>query len=160
MKKVTFSWPWGEIKNPSHGNSTDEIFPKKKRKFLNGKGGTPPHTHLTDENLKKEIRQNGNFCPFMGHFVLVIIYPCMVFTWSISGPIFHHLSSFSPSIVGVIASKHNFDKFRLLVYPLKISLMAVLIDFGKDFLQIINLTGQCRWFRRILWFYLRIVIER
>ena len=150
----------GEVKNPVTETPQTRFSQKRSENFLTEKGVPPPHTHLKNENLKKEIRQNGNFCPFMGHFVLVIIYPCMVFKWSISGLIFHHLSSFSPSIVGVIASKHNFDKFRLLVYPLKISLMAVLIDFGKDFLQIINLTGQCRWFRRILWFYLRRMIER
>ena len=92
------------INEKSHRNSTDDIFPKKKRTFLNVKGGVPPTLNM-DENLRTKNRQHGNFCPKK----LFITELNIIFPQSI-------ISTRSASV--------------------KISLMAVLIDFGKDFLQI------------------------
>ena len=91
-----------------------------------------------DENLRTKNRQHGNFCP--KKLFLVSIYYRVEYN---------------------IPSKHHFDQIR--VYPVKISFHFIschFIDFGKDFLQIKKLIGQCLCFRKILWFYLRRVIER
>ena len=96
----------------------------------------------------------------MGYFVFLLFTPVLYFHGASQDRYFIICLRFPLLLLALFPQSIILTSSASVFTPVKISLMAVLIDFGKDFLQIKKLIGQCLCFRKILWFYLRRVIER